>query len=151
MGEFYNFGASDRKDELASKQVWEDSGWHRFREAKIRISSVKMFRQNWNFRWMDLFGIYLCSPPWLCVPSLWHEYPPTHVPSLVLSMAWARWVFFSFVISINLLLVILSNLQPLELYQQQSSPQVCGIIAVCLLGLYSPWRATSPMDGQLVD
>jgi hypothetical protein len=34
MGEFYNFGASDGKDELASRQVWEDSRWHRFREAK---------------------------------------------------------------------------------------------------------------------
>lgn len=33
MGEFYNFGASDGKDELASRQVWEDSRWHRFREA----------------------------------------------------------------------------------------------------------------------
>lgn len=44
MGEFYNFGASDWKDELASRHVWEDSRWHRFREAKIKISSMNMFR-----------------------------------------------------------------------------------------------------------
>lgn len=46
MGERYSFGASDGKDELASRQVSEDSRWQRFREAKIRISSLKMFRRN---------------------------------------------------------------------------------------------------------
>lgn len=46
MGERCSFGAGDWKDELASRRASEDRRWHRFREAKMGVSGIKMFRQN---------------------------------------------------------------------------------------------------------